>query len=426
MNKLIILLIVVAAVAAKENWAVLVAGSDGFWNYRHQADVFHAYQILKKNGIPEDKIILFAYDDIANNSRNPIEGKVFNKKNGYDVYEGVKIDYRGGDVTPQNFINVLLGKKEEMKDIGSGKVLESTSEDNVFIFFSDHGSTSLIAFPEGYLYANDLNKTLTEMHEKNTYGKMVIYIEACYSGSMFKGILPDNISIYATTAANAGQSSYAYYCGDDAVVNGTDIGSCLGDEYSIHWMENSDDAKMDEFTVGAQFDLVKEQTKMSQCQEYGDVEIKKDTIGEYQSHKSTILDYLLGYFKSSPKQTEKAARNAKKVKNEDMKLYYLKRRAEQTNDADAIKEYENELFMAARSAKIFDLFKREFNLSEEVPSPKDIDFDCYKQSVEWYTQLCGMDIDRDHKYINYIASFSTLKMTSWRAYHAFKSICSGL
>jgi legumain len=81
---------------------------------------------MKKNGIPEDQIILFAFDDIANNSENPFPGQVFNKPNGIDVYEGVFIDYKGSDVTPENFLNVLKGNKESMKGIGSGKVLEST------------------------------------------------------------------------------------------------------------------------------------------------------------------------------------------------------------------------------------------------------------------------------------------------------------
>ena len=36
-----------------QNWAVLVAGSNGWDNYRNQADVCHAYQILHKNGIPD-------------------------------------------------------------------------------------------------------------------------------------------------------------------------------------------------------------------------------------------------------------------------------------------------------------------------------------------------------------------------------------
>lgn len=50
------------------NWAVLVAGSNGWYNYRHQADVCHAYQILHKNGIPDSNIIVMMYDDIAKNT----------------------------------------------------------------------------------------------------------------------------------------------------------------------------------------------------------------------------------------------------------------------------------------------------------------------------------------------------------------------
>lgn len=54
-------------------------------------------------------------------------------------------------------------------------------------------------------------------------------MEACESGSMFEGLLADNINIYATTAANAMESSYAAYCSPDDVVNGKHVGSCLGD-----------------------------------------------------------------------------------------------------------------------------------------------------------------------------------------------------
>jgi glycosylphosphatidylinositol transamidase (GPIT) subunit GPI8 len=30
----------------RSHWALLAAGSAGWFNYRHQADVFHAYQVL--------------------------------------------------------------------------------------------------------------------------------------------------------------------------------------------------------------------------------------------------------------------------------------------------------------------------------------------------------------------------------------------
>ena len=54
-----------------------------------QADVCHAYQILKKGGLKDENIIVFMYDDIAFNDNNPRPGVIINKPNGGDVYAGV-------------------------------------------------------------------------------------------------------------------------------------------------------------------------------------------------------------------------------------------------------------------------------------------------------------------------------------------------
>ena len=67
--------------------AVLIAGSSGYMNYRHQADVCHAYQILSNNGIPSEQIIVFMYDDIANNVQNPRKCEIINHPDGDDVYK---------------------------------------------------------------------------------------------------------------------------------------------------------------------------------------------------------------------------------------------------------------------------------------------------------------------------------------------------
>ena len=53
-----------------------------------QADVCHAYQILKKGGLKDENIIVFMYDDIAFNPENPRPGVIINKPNGNDVYQG--------------------------------------------------------------------------------------------------------------------------------------------------------------------------------------------------------------------------------------------------------------------------------------------------------------------------------------------------
>jgi legumain len=75
--------------AVSTRWAVLVAGSSGYGNYRHQADVCHAYQLLRKGGVKEENIVVFMYDDIATNGLNPRPGVIINHPQGDDVYAGV-------------------------------------------------------------------------------------------------------------------------------------------------------------------------------------------------------------------------------------------------------------------------------------------------------------------------------------------------
>jgi legumain len=89
----LLLAVLLVSCAMGANYAVLVAGSYGYGNYRHQSDVYHSYQILIGNGVPADNIIVMAYNDIAQNSRNPFPGAVYNKPTGTlagsNVFAGV-------------------------------------------------------------------------------------------------------------------------------------------------------------------------------------------------------------------------------------------------------------------------------------------------------------------------------------------------
>jgi legumain len=82
------------------------------------------------------------------------------------------------------------------------------------------------------------------MSQKQLYGKLTIYIEACESGSMFSGLLPNNTELYGVTAANPSESSWATYCSPQDVVNGKEIGRCLGDLFSLNWMEDSESSNL--------------------------------------------------------------------------------------------------------------------------------------------------------------------------------------
>ena len=57
------------------------------------------------------------------------------------------------------------------------------------------------------------------------------------------------MNIYTTTAANADESSWGTYCSPDDKVDGKEIGSCLGDLYSVNWMEDSDASNINTETL---------------------------------------------------------------------------------------------------------------------------------------------------------------------------------
>lgn len=227
----------VASVGALD-WALLVAGSKTFDNYRHQADLCHMYQILVANGLDKNRIVTMAYDDIAHNPDNKFPGQIFNapdkKGLGVNVYDGCNLDYTGSDVTVQNFLGLLSGQGTTG---GTGRMLDSTADDDVFVFYVDHGAKGLIQFPgTDVLHASDFQVALAGMHEHQRYGHLVIFMESCESGSMLEN-LPTDLNIYGVTAVGAENPSLGTYCGYDAYINNTYVGACLGDLFAVQFMD---------------------------------------------------------------------------------------------------------------------------------------------------------------------------------------------
>lgn len=124
-----------------------------------------------------------------------------------------------------------------------------------------------------YVYADQLLSALANA----TFAEMVFYLEACESGSMFED-LPSNTSIYAVTAANADESSWGCYCPPGDTINGTSLGTCLGDLFSVDWMEDIDNprdpARIKE-TLQAQFETLVAEVNMSHPSQFGDPRFRR-------------------------------------------------------------------------------------------------------------------------------------------------------
>ncbi|KAK8792925.1 hypothetical protein WA158_005089 [Blastocystis sp. Blastoise] len=326
--KYILLISLILSVVSAKKWAVLVAGSEGIENYRHQADNAHAYHMLINHGYDPEHIIVFSKNDVPNDKENPIPNTLYNRpgNDSINYYENYVIDYEGADNTPDNYVKVLLGDKSTGK-----KVLETTEDDIIFLAFYDHGQFGRISFPNDDLTADVLQSTFKQMKEKKMFKRIVYYMEACFSGSMF--YLHDTIDgIYALTAAYAGESSWSYYCGDEAVVNGVKFDTCLGDEFAIRWMENVDEGNLAQ-TFREHAENITEQVKMSHVTRYFDFSFENDTIAE-------VFQGDLVYVKMN--------RNQKFIEGtrDDIylnKLHYLSRKLLSFPESEYYKsEYENE------------------------------------------------------------------------------------
>ncbi|RDX72677.1 hypothetical protein CR513_47798 [Mucuna pruriens] len=275
-------------------WAVLVAGSNGYGNYRHQADVCHAYHLLVNGGLKEENIVVFMYDDIATNQLNPRRGIIINHPQGKDVYAGVPKDYTGENVTAENLFAVILGDKSKVKG-GSGKVINSKPDDRIFIYYSDHGGPGVLGMPNmPYLYGMDFIHVLKKKHASGGYKDMVIYVEACESGSMFEGIMPKDLNIYVTTASNAQENSWGTYCPGMVPSPPPEYITCLGDLYSVAWMEDSETHDLKKESLYQQYESVKQRTSnLNNCamgshvMQYGDINITAEKLYLYLGSDST-------------------------------------------------------------------------------------------------------------------------------------------
>ncbi|KAG2598457.1 hypothetical protein PVAP13_5KG347100 [Panicum virgatum] len=275
--------------AVGTRWAVLIAGSNGYYNYRHQADICHAYQIMKKGGLKDENIIVFMYDDIAHSPENPRPGVIINHPQGGDVYAGVPKDYTGREVNVNNFFAVLLGNKTAVSG-GSGKVVDSGPNDHIFVYYSDHGGPGVLGMPTyPYLYGDDLVNVLKKKHAAGTYKSLVFYLEACESGSIFEGLLPNNINVYATTASNADESSWGTYCPGDNPSPPPEYDTCLGDLYSIAWMEDSDFHNLRTESLKQQYNLVKDRTSVHNTYTYGSHVMQYGSLNLNVQHLSSYI-----------------------------------------------------------------------------------------------------------------------------------------
>ena len=188
------------------NKAVLICGSEGWYNYRHQADLLYVYNTLKENHYSDNDIILIMRDDIAFHPKNPHQGVIKVSPDGENLYHDVVIDYRADTLSTRDIEDILLGNRSERL----ATVLESTDTDNVLLYWTGHGTDKSFSWLEtGEKFTDQqMGSTVRKMYEDKKYQSMLIFTEPCYSGSVVKAIEGIPL-VLGFSAASESESSYA-------------------------------------------------------------------------------------------------------------------------------------------------------------------------------------------------------------------------
>jgi phosphatidylinositol glycan class K len=206
------------------NWAVLVCASRYWFNYRHMANALGMYRTVKRLGIPDSNIILMLADDVACNARNKFAGSVYAEAGRHlDLYgENIEVDYRGYEVTVENFIRLLTGRVDP--SMPRSKRLLTDDHSNIFVYMTGHGGNEFLKFQDQEeISAFDIADAFEQMWQKKRYNEILFMIDTCQANTMYSQFYSPNI--LATGSSQIEENSYSYE-------NDNDIGVSVIDSYT--------------------------------------------------------------------------------------------------------------------------------------------------------------------------------------------------
>ncbi|KUJ16660.1 uncharacterized protein LY89DRAFT_684767 [Mollisia scopiformis] len=231
------------------NWAVLVSTSRFWFNYRHLANVLSLYRTVKRLGIPDSQIILMLPDDMACNPRNAFPGTVYsNADRAVDLYgDNIEVDYRGYEVTVENFIRLLTDRMGE--EMPRSKRLLTDDRSNILVYMTGHGGNEFLKFQDAEeISAFDLADAFEQMWEKKRYHEILFMIDTCQANTMYSKFYSPNI--IATGSSEIDQSSYSHHADND-------VGVAVIDRYTYYnldFLETQVREPSSKMTLGDLFD----------------------------------------------------------------------------------------------------------------------------------------------------------------------------
>lgn len=182
---------------------------------------------------------------MACNPRNPRPATVFNNANqNINVYgDDVEVDYRGYEVTVENFIRVLTGRLPPSTP--RSKRLLSDERSNILVYMTGHGGDGFLKFQDAEEVSSvELADAFEQMWQKQRYHELFFMIDTCQAESMFQKFYSPNL--LAVASSRVGEDSLSHHV-DPA------LGVYVIDRYTYYALEFLETVKPGSKKTMAQF-----------------------------------------------------------------------------------------------------------------------------------------------------------------------------
>jgi hypothetical protein len=215
------------------------------------------------------------------------------------------------------------------------------------------------------------------------------------------------------------------------MVDGKALGSCLGDEFSIHWLEDADVANFGNETVKQQVANVTKETTKSHVQQYGNKSIIQDeVIGNFEGkgnahHRAAFMRDLTDYSKS-----------AVSTRDIDIHLTYYRMLRARTQQEEGVAQAELEELMGKRATQDARFTRIALTLEPNQQKAEDLllgpahqfsirDLGCHKAALQAVVESCGPLDDYTMRYSRLFANLCSSQVGYLNIELAVKQECAG-
>lgn len=159
------------------------------------------------------------------------------------------------------------------------------------------------------------------------------------------------------------------------MVSGKHVGSCLGDLFSVNFLEDIDKGLIFDETLLDQFNIVKKLTSLSHVMQWGDLSFQSDKVSEYVAapKKTFNLRTLRPIQRVGQRKSQYASMNSRTMKLQSLSAIYSR-----DHSPEVFQQMTEEMVSMQRYDSAFEHFDAKLQLNGEYDSA-NINFDCYRE-----------------------------------------------